>query len=162
MSVIIKAIPSWTNESNIACMFSFEEKVDDPQNHCVPVWDVFASPTEAHLLFLVMPLLRAFNDPPFAAVEEVVDFVDQILQVRTPLSPRLPSYNIHLFTGYRIYAPQWRCPSRHHLYQPNDGRLRYVSRRFPPRTTTPRSLRQNRSSPHDEDHGKTQVLYYRL
>lgn len=83
--VVIKAIPSWTKESNVACLFSFEEKADDPRNHCVPVMDVFASPTEAQLLFLVMPLLRAFNDPPFAAVEEVVDFVDQILQVR-PLS----------------------------------------------------------------------------
>ena len=116
MSVVIKAIPSWTNESNIACMFSFEEKVDDPQNHCVPVMDVFASPTEAHLLFLVMPLLRAFNDPPFAAVEEVVDFIDQILQVHRSLSSRLPSSNMNLSpSGYRIYAPQWRRPSRHHL-----------------------------------------------
>jgi serine/threonine protein kinase len=99
--VIIKAVPSWTNESNIACMFSFEEKVDDPQNHCVPVTDVFASPTETQLLFLVMPLLRAFNDPPFAAVEEVVDFVDQILQVHftLSLSPRLPFSNIHLSQG---------------------------------------------------------------
>ena len=87
LPVLIKAIPSWTNESNIACMFSFEEKVDDPRNHCVPVMDVFASPTESQLLFLVMPLLRAFNDPPFAAVEEVVDFVDQILQVRCTLPP---------------------------------------------------------------------------
>jgi hypothetical protein len=90
MPVLIKAIPSWTNESNIACMFSFEDKVDDPQNHCVPVMDVFASPTEAQILFLVMPLLRAFNDPPFAAVEEVVDFIDQILQVRRSFLPRFP------------------------------------------------------------------------
>src|SRR6267154_2552458 len=89
ISVIIKAIPSRTSESNIACMFSFNEKLDDPQNHCVPVMDVLASPTESHLLFLVMPLLRAFNDPPFAAVGEIVDFVDQILQVHTSLSARI-------------------------------------------------------------------------
>lgn len=94
--VIIKAVPSWTNESNIACLFSFEEKVDDPQNHCVPVTDVFASPTEGHLLFIVMPLLRPFNDPPFAAVEEVVDFIDQILQVPYFVLFDCRSSNIHL------------------------------------------------------------------
>jgi len=91
--VIIKAIPSWSNESNVACMFSFEEKVDDPRNHCVHVMDVFASPTEPQILFLVMPLLRPFNDPPFAAVEEVVDFVDQILQVHTLFLSPLPFSN---------------------------------------------------------------------
>jgi hypothetical protein len=30
-------------------------------------------------LFLVMPLLRAFDDPEFTVVGEVVDFVQQIL-----------------------------------------------------------------------------------
>ena len=97
--VIIKAVPSCTNESNIARMFSFNGTLDYPQNHCVPVMDVLASPTESHLLFIVMPLLRAFNDPPLASIEEVIDFVDQILQVHGSLSSRMPSYNVHLSQG---------------------------------------------------------------
>jgi hypothetical protein len=52
--------------------------LNDPHNHAVPVLDYFTKDDDG---FLVMPLLRKFDDPPFGTVEEVVDFVRQMLQV---------------------------------------------------------------------------------
>jgi serine/threonine protein kinase len=51
---------------------------EDPHNYAVPILDCF---TKGEYAFLVMPLLRPFDDPPFATVAEVVDFVRQMLQV---------------------------------------------------------------------------------
>lgn len=44
----------------------------------MPIYDYIRGESEE---FLVMPLLRAFDDPPFYAVEEVLDFVRQTLEV---------------------------------------------------------------------------------
>lgn len=81
LDVVIKATYSYT-EAEIAVKLSAENTRMDPRNHCVPIIDVFAAGgLEPGLMFLTMPLLRAFNDPPFIAVEEVVEFIDQILEV---------------------------------------------------------------------------------
>jgi serine/threonine protein kinase len=62
-------------------MLSSPERRKDPHNHAVPILDHFTKGTVA---FLVMPLLRLFNDPPFSTVNEVVDFFRQMLQVMLP------------------------------------------------------------------------------
>ncbi|OCB87840.1 hypothetical protein A7U60_g4974 [Sanghuangporus baumii] len=68
-------------EAKIACMLSSVDRLQDPMNHCVPIYDYFPDIREQHGgSFIVMPLLRAFNDPPFVYVDEVVDFVRQMLQ----------------------------------------------------------------------------------
>ncbi|KAL5536539.1 hypothetical protein ACEPAF_361 [Sanghuangporus sanghuang] len=68
-------------EAKIACMLSSMDRLQDPMNHCVPIYDYFPDIREQHGgSFIVMPLLRAFNDPPFVYVDEVVDFVRQMLQ----------------------------------------------------------------------------------
>ncbi|OCB87837.1 hypothetical protein A7U60_g4970 [Sanghuangporus baumii] len=73
--VAIKRIPPYTSETKIACMLSAPERLDDPMNHCVPVYDHFPDTRNPDGgSFIAMPLLRAFNEPPFAYVDEVVDF----------------------------------------------------------------------------------------
>ncbi|KAL5513542.1 hypothetical protein ACEPAH_3941 [Sanghuangporus vaninii] len=79
--VAIKRIPPHTTEAKIACMLSTPERLEEPMNHCVPVYDHFPdirSPNGGS--FIVMPFLRAFNEPPFVYVDEVVDFVRQTLE----------------------------------------------------------------------------------
>jgi len=68
-------------ESRIVRMLSLEPLKDDPKNHCVPVLDIFDDPADDSKSFLVMPLLRPADHPPFDHVKEVVDFVDQLLEV---------------------------------------------------------------------------------
>ena len=62
--------------------------IDDPANHSVPILDTFVDSVDESISYLVMPFLRLSDDPVFGVVEEVVDFVDQVLEVRRcPLGP---------------------------------------------------------------------------
>lgn len=62
-------------------MLSTPERLEDPMNHCVPIYDYFLDTRDSDGgSFIVMPLLRAFNEPPFVYVDEVVDFVHQTLE----------------------------------------------------------------------------------
>ena len=58
--------------------------IDDPANHSVPILDTFDSEDSVNksISYLVMPFLRLTDNPQFEVVEEVLDFVDQILEVR--------------------------------------------------------------------------------
>lgn len=79
--VVIKEVGRNDEESRIARMLGSEPLQDDPRNHSVPILEVIddsANPTKS---YLVMPLLRAADDPPFDHVKEIVDFVDQMLEV---------------------------------------------------------------------------------
>ncbi|KAL5492792.1 hypothetical protein ACEPAI_4240 [Sanghuangporus weigelae] len=79
--VAVKRIPPYTLEADIACMLSTHERLRDRMNHCVPIYDCFLDTRNARGgFFIVMHLLRAFNEPPFAYVDEVVDFVRQTLE----------------------------------------------------------------------------------
>lgn len=51
------------------------------RDHCVPILGAFRDPVCPDVSYIVMPLLRAFDDPEFGAVGEVVDFVTQLLEV---------------------------------------------------------------------------------
>ena len=86
--VAIKWIRNRSFEVEIAKYLSSDELRRDTQNHCVPIIDTFVVPNPAYpdAHFLVMPLLRPFDDPEFGALEEVVDFVDQILAVGCALT----------------------------------------------------------------------------
>ena len=77
--MIIKEIGR--KENRIARMLSSEPLKNDPRNHCVPVLEVIDNPSNASRFYLVMPLLRSVDDPPFDRVKEIVDFVDQMLEV---------------------------------------------------------------------------------
>jgi len=53
----------------------------DPTNHCVPFLDAFLDPVVCDTSYIVMPLLRPFDDPAFEAIGEVIEFVTQVLEV---------------------------------------------------------------------------------
>lgn len=94
--VAIKQVPADSPEIELGEMLSTSESLKDPLNHCVPILDHFTSPNEPDLAFIVMPLLRAFDDPEFFDISEVLDFMTQTLEVRTMISSaRL--LNIHYF-----------------------------------------------------------------
>ncbi|KAH8111759.1 kinase-like domain-containing protein [Phellopilus nigrolimitatus] len=78
--VAIKKCSAGSREAQIGLMLSSSERLQDPANHCVPIFDTFASEQDNQTMFIIMPLLRRFNDPEFEHVDEVVDFVRQTLE----------------------------------------------------------------------------------
>ena len=68
-------------EIEIANMFSSEPLASNPRNHCVRILDYFHDEAEPDVAFLVMPLLRPFDNPPFYSVDEMIEFIRQTLQV---------------------------------------------------------------------------------
>ena len=75
----IKEVRTGDLESSIALMLS---AIDDPANHSVPILDTFEDSVDKSISYLVMPFLRLTDNPCFEVVEEVLDFADQILEVR--------------------------------------------------------------------------------
>lgn len=78
---MIKRVPKGTAETSIAQFFSSDALRSDPKNHCVPILDIFYDESDPAIEYLVMPILKLFNSPPFYAVSEVVDFIRQTLEV---------------------------------------------------------------------------------
>ncbi|KAL0952421.1 hypothetical protein HGRIS_006694 [Hohenbuehelia grisea] len=68
------------HEGEIAQCFSTEEMRSDPQNHCVQIYDVLSVPGEDNQVLLVMPELRAFADPDFDTIGEILDFCRQLFE----------------------------------------------------------------------------------
>ena len=58
------------------------------RNHCVPILDYFFVEREDDDVthYIVMPVLRNLDDPPFYAVAEVFEFVRQTLEVGNSFS----------------------------------------------------------------------------
>ncbi|KAJ3474983.1 hypothetical protein NLI96_g12132 [Meripilus lineatus] len=78
--VIIKKIKTGSNELRIGLYLSSPELKEDPRNHCVPILDHFQDEGDETVSFLVMPLLRKFDDPKFGSVNELLDFGDQLFE----------------------------------------------------------------------------------
>ncbi|KAL6306695.1 hypothetical protein BKA93DRAFT_912475 [Sparassis latifolia] len=78
--VYVKRVQSGDNESRIATMLSSETLLKDPRNKCVPIVDLFEDSDDPTISYMVMPFLRLVNDPPFAIVDDVADFVEQMLE----------------------------------------------------------------------------------
>lgn len=70
------------DEGRFTLYFSAPERANVAENHCVPVYDCFQDEVDDEAEFLVMPVLRPFNNPPFETVGEVLDFFQQTLEVR--------------------------------------------------------------------------------
>ena len=79
--VIIKLVEAGSDEVAITRMLSSTERRKDPHNHAVPILDYFVEGGDSQDAFLVMPLLRPFDDPAFSTVSEVIDLFRQLLQV---------------------------------------------------------------------------------
>ncbi|OJT07918.1 hypothetical protein TRAPUB_1197 [Trametes pubescens] len=74
--VAIKSFHKQGQEMYIAQFFA---SIRDPTNHCVPVHEIFTDPYEPHLGLMVMPYLRPCNNPEFATIGDVIEFVDQTI-----------------------------------------------------------------------------------
>lgn len=82
-AVFIKRIDSRTHrdEVRIASRLGSPESQKDERNHCVPILAVFSDDEDPCYQYIVMPVLRPFNEPDFTSFGEVVDFVNQTLEV---------------------------------------------------------------------------------
>ena len=82
-AICIKMITKKTNEVEIGRYLVPDSSQfhRSPRDHCVPILDVFQNPDRPDMSYIVMPLLRPFDNPEFGAIGEVIDFVTQILEV---------------------------------------------------------------------------------
>lgn len=79
--VYIKRVPAGSKEITIAqALLSLD--LNSPDNHTVPLLDVLQDDVDPKISYIVMPFLKLVDNPPFETVENVVDFVDQLLEVR--------------------------------------------------------------------------------
>ena len=83
--VVIKKIKTGSSELRIGLYLSSPELKEDSRNHCVPILDHFQDEEDETVSFLVMPLLRRFDDPKFG---------DQILAVSFPFLSEASKYYI--------------------------------------------------------------------
>ncbi|KAI0316331.1 kinase-like domain-containing protein [Amylostereum chailletii] len=79
-SVYIKQVATGDQESAIACYFSSEEMRRHPDNHSIPILDLFPDESDPSISFMVMPFFRDLDDPPFEHIGEVLDCVEQVLK----------------------------------------------------------------------------------
>ena len=79
--VCVKKVPKASQELEIIKYFSQQPLRDDPKNHCVPLLDSFEDDVDENFSYIVMPFLRNLDDPPFAIVNDILDFADQALEV---------------------------------------------------------------------------------
>lgn len=68
-------------EVEISMYFSSDALKSVPRNHCVPVYKVLDVQDNPDLKLLVMPLLRAFNDPHMDTIREAMEFFRQTFEV---------------------------------------------------------------------------------
>ena len=54
----------------------------DPKNHCVPILEKLEDELDNRYLIIVMPYMRDVDTSLFLRVQDVLDFVGQILLVR--------------------------------------------------------------------------------
>jgi hypothetical protein len=71
--------PKKLNQIKITEYFTSRRMIEDSRNHVVPFYSTFS---DRGIQFMVMPVLRRFDDPAFMFGCEVIDFVTQILEVR--------------------------------------------------------------------------------
>lgn len=71
----------------------FLTSIRDARNHCVPVYEILSDPYDPQRALMVMPYLRPCNNPDFATLGDVIDFVDQTIEVscQTPFGFRISS-----------------------------------------------------------------------
>lgn len=81
--VSLKTICRNPSELDVALSLTTPNLINHPMNHCVRILDTFVDALEPDRYFIVMPFLCPFDDPPFGAIGEVIDFVRQTLEVRS-------------------------------------------------------------------------------
>ncbi|KDQ19914.1 hypothetical protein BOTBODRAFT_51285 [Botryobasidium botryosum FD-172 SS1] len=77
--VILKRVKRGGDEVDIMRYLSQDAFRSDKRNHCVPLLDVL-DPGAGDDAFVVLPLLRKFDDPKFESIKDAVEFIKQMLQ----------------------------------------------------------------------------------
>jgi hypothetical protein len=103
--VYIKQVQTNDQELRIALMLSSYE---DPANHSVPVLDTFVDDTDDSVSYMVMPFLRLADEPTLDAIDDILDFADQILEVSLAVSAEPP----HLTTFFSSPGPCFHALER--------------------------------------------------
>ncbi|KAJ6451664.1 hypothetical protein C8R47DRAFT_998405 [Mycena vitilis] len=67
-------------EVEIGTWLNAESRRSDPENHCVPIYDVLESPLDSDIQFIVMPLLQTYDKPRFDSIGEAIAFFKQIFE----------------------------------------------------------------------------------
>ncbi|PSR73553.1 hypothetical protein PHLCEN_2v10472 [Hermanssonia centrifuga] len=78
--VYVKRVATGDTESQIIMKFSSPASRLDPRNHCVPVLDYFTDDEDSSISYIVMPFLRPVDYPPLETINDVVDFVSQLME----------------------------------------------------------------------------------
>ncbi|KAJ7782419.1 kinase-like domain-containing protein [Mycena maculata] len=67
-------------EVDIATWLSAEPQRSDPENHCVPIYEVLQMPDDPNVQIIVMPLLTEYDKPHFDTIGEAVSFFRQTFE----------------------------------------------------------------------------------
>ncbi|OCB88199.1 hypothetical protein A7U60_g4604 [Sanghuangporus baumii] len=78
--VFLKRVRTGSREIDILRFLSEPERLQDSNNHAAALLDVFADDNDPRFSYMVMPLLRPYYYPDFYSVDEVVEFMRQLLQ----------------------------------------------------------------------------------
>ncbi len=71
-----------SHELSIIHYLSLPDVSQDPQNRCVPVYDILYNiPDDPQNAIVVMPLLRQLDSPRFDTVGEILGFFQEIFKV---------------------------------------------------------------------------------
>ncbi|KAF9801072.1 hypothetical protein IEO21_10209 [Rhodonia placenta] len=123
-------------EADIGLYLCSNELSSDPDNHCVPLYDVLKDPLEEDIVILVMPLLRRCNDPEFGTVGEVVEFIRQLVN-------GLRFMHVH-HVAHRERKRDFTGTARHYSRTERPTKYYYVdfglSRKYSPDEYPPREL----------------------
>ncbi len=79
--VAIMNLPRDSTEAFIYRQLLDTDRQGGVDRHIVPLLDSFKDEREPDLEFLLMPLLRKSNSPPFETVHELVNFFNQMVEV---------------------------------------------------------------------------------
>ena len=71
-----------SHELSVIHYLSLPDVSQDPQNRCVPIYDILYNiPDDPQNAIVVMPLLRQFDSPRFDTVGEILGFLQEIFKV---------------------------------------------------------------------------------
>ncbi|KAH0826181.1 hypothetical protein J3R83DRAFT_5613 [Lanmaoa asiatica] len=138
--VFIKRVDNTThpNEVNIASRLGSPESRKDKRNHCIPLLAVFPDEQDARYQYMVMPVLRPFDEPNFTSFGEVIDFVDQTLEGLVYMHDQNVAHRAHcemcsdcaaaniLMDGSSLYKDGWHPMNP---WQARDGGSLSLSRK---------------------------------
>ncbi|KAJ7261894.1 kinase-like domain-containing protein [Mycena rebaudengoi] len=77
---IQKSVPEFAIETEIGLYFSRPPQSTNPQNHCIPTYEVLQVPDDDQYELIIMPNLRQYDSPRFDTFGEVVEYFRQVFE----------------------------------------------------------------------------------